>query len=536
MSAPTSDVGARGLLTVVLHAHLPFIRHPEYRYHLEENWLYEACAATYLPLLDAFQRLQREGVRFRVTMSMSPTLLAMLQDGLLRNRTRLSLERLVRLGDQELQRTSGEMHQLARFYRERFGRLLELYDDLDGDLVAAYRELADAGVLELITVGGTHGFQPTMREPAARRAQIRVAVDAHKAAFGRAPRGIWLPECGYAPGVDELLADHGIEYFFVDSHGIENAAPRPPHGPAAPVVLPSGVVAFARDAESSRQVWSADEGYPGDPVYRDFYRDIGFDLPLSVIGDFVHPDGIRVHTGFKYHRVTGKVDLADKLPYDPARAAARVVEHAADFLAKREAETARLGDSLGIRPLMVAPYDAELYGHWWFEGPAFLESLLRQTAAKHGTVSTATPSEVLRELSPYPVDTVSPSSWGDGGYSAVWVDPSNDWIYRHQHHAERRMVELARDHKATRDPVLERALTQAARELLLLQSSDWAFILKGGTAMGYATSRVKAHVARFARLEREICAGPEHIDQSWLSDLERRDNLFPDLDFRVYAQ
>ena len=184
----------------------------------------------------------------------------------------------------------------------------------------------------------------------------------------------------------------------------------------------------------------------------------------------------------------------------------------------------------------MAPYDAELYGHWWFEWPAFLESLLRQTAARNCTVTTATPSEVLRELTPYPVDTVSPSSWGDGGYSAVWVDPSNDWIYRHQHHAERRMVELARDHQATRDPLLERALAQAARELMLLQSSDWAFILKGGTAMGYATSRVKAHVARFARLDREICAGPEHIDQSWLADLERRDNLFPDLDFRVYAQ
>jgi len=524
----------RGLLSLVLHAHLPFIRHPEYRYHLEENWLYEAVAATYLPLLAAFRRLARDNVRFRATMSFSPPLTAMLADGLLRSRTKNALERLVRLGDQELQRNAGHHHTLARFYRERFGSLLELYEDIDGDLLGAYRQLSDHGSLELITVGATHGFLPTMREPAARRAQIRVAVDAHSAAFGRAPRGIWLPECGYVPGVDELLREAGIQYFFVDSHGVDNARPRPPHGTAAPVVLPSGVAVFGRDTESSKQVWSADEGYPGDPWYRDFYRDIGFDLPLSVIGDFVHPDGIRVHTGYKYHRVTGKVDLADKLYYEPERAAAQVLDHARDFVDKREAETARLGDAHGIRPVMVAPYDAELYGHWWFEGPSFIEAVLRELDARGGGVASATPSEILSQVAATEVSAISPSSWGDGGYFAVWIDESNDWIYRHQHAAEERMVALARAHAGTRDPLVVRALDQAARELLLLQSSDWAFILKGGTAIGYATSRVKAHVARFRRLCSEVEAAT--IDQDWLTDLERRDNLFPNLDFRVYAK
>jgi 1,4-alpha-glucan branching enzyme len=526
----------RGYLSLVLHAHLPYVRHPEHRYFLEENWLFEAVTATYLPLYDAFSRLVRDGIRFRLTMSMSPPLVSMLRDDLLKLRTAAYLDRLIALGDRECARLAGDatFGPIARFYRDRYGRLKALYDQLRGDVVDGFRRLQDDGFLEIITVGATHGYLPCIREPAARRAQIKTAVESYKSHFGRHPRGIWLPECGYAEGVETLLAEQGIRYFFVDAHGLLHARPRPPYGIFAPIFTRTGVAAFARDLESSKQVWSAREGYPGDPTYRDFYRDVGFDLPLSEVGPFIHPDGIRVHTGYKYFRVTGEVDLGQKAPYDPGAARERAAVHAGHFLWAREKQIEHLAAHMDRRPIVVSPYDAELYGHWWFEGPEFLEMLIRKLVCDQKTVALATPSDYLEEYTVNAVAEPSPSSWGDGGFSNVWIDGSNDWIYRHVHQAERRMVELSHRHASDGDGLRRRALNQAARELLLAQSSDWAFIMKTGTAVDYACRRVKTHLARFRRLDRELSEG--RIDEGWLADLERRDNIFPEIDFRTYLE
>jgi 1,4-alpha-glucan branching enzyme len=530
----TSMPEPTGLLALVLHAHLPFVRHPEHRAHLEENWLHEAVTATYLPLIETFRGLAREGVPFRLTLSMSPPLCTMLQDDLLRQRTAAYLDRLCDLADKERARLAhdGTFRPLAEFYAERFDRLKRLYDAIHGDVVDAFRQLQDDGQLEIITVGATHGFLPTMREPAARRAQIQLAVAHYQRAFGRFPRGIWLPECGYVEGLEDVLADAGLRYFFTDTHGVVHAQPRPPYANFAPIYTRAGVAAFARDVESSTQVWSATEGYPGDPAYRDFYRDVGFDAPLDYIRPYIHPDGIRIHTGFKYFRVTGKVDLAHKAPYDPHAARERAAVHAGNFMFNRQQQARHVAGYMDRPPLVVSPYDAELYGHWWFEGPQFLDFLLRKLAYDQTDLVTVTPSDYLERYSTNAVATPSPSSWGEGGYASVWIDGANDWIYRHQHRAETRMVELARAHADSVDNLTRRALNQAARELLLLQSSDWAFILKNKTSTGYAIARVKAHAARFRRLDREISSG--RIDAAWLADLESRDNLFPDIDFRIY--
>jgi 1,4-alpha-glucan branching enzyme len=523
-----------GHVAIVLHAHLPFVRHPEHAYHLEENWLYEAVTATYLPLLEVYRNLLRDGCDFRITMSMSPPLVSMLADDQLKVRTAAYLDRLIRLGEAEAKRTATDptFKRIVDYYRERFARLKRLYDEIDGDVVGAFRKLQDDGVLEIVTVTATHGFMPNIREPNARRAQIQIAVESYRKHFHRWPRGIWLAECGYAEGVEDLLAEYGIRYFFVDAHGLTYGRPRPPFGTAAPVFTRAGVAAFGRDMESSKQVWSAIEGYPGDPDYRDFYRDAGFDLPLEDALPYIHPDGIRVHTGYKYFRVTGRVDLAHKQPYDPVRAREKAALHAGNFLFNRQAQVGYLSQHMDRRPLVVSPYDAELYGHWWFEGPMFLDFLFRKMHFDQDEIRPITPSEYLEENPINSACDVSPSSWGEGGYSAVWLDGSNDWIYRHQHRVETRMVELARRYPEP-TPLERRALNQAARELLLLQSSDWAFILKTATAMGYASARVKAHVSRFRRIDREVTTGA--IDEGWLADLERRDNIFPDVDYRVYA-
>jgi 1,4-alpha-glucan branching enzyme len=523
-----------GILALVLHAHLPFVRHPEHERHLEEQWLYEAVAATYLPLLEIFRGLVADGVRFRITMSLSPPLVTMLRDDLLKLRTAAYLDRLLELADKERRRLAGDptFRALADFYAERFGRLKTLYDHLQGDLIGAFAELQDHGSLELITVGATHGFLPTIREPNARRAQIQVAVQHYQQTFGCAPRGIWLPECGISDGIDQVLADFGLRFFFADTHGVAHASPPPPHGAAMPIYTPAGVAVFGRDHESSQQVWSSDEGYPGDPIYREFYRDVGFDAPLGHVAPYIGPDGIRTNTGFKYHRITGKIDLAHKQPYDPRAANERAALHAGHFLFCREHQMRHLGRRMDRPPVVVAPYDAELYGHWWFEGPTFLDVLLRKLHFDQNQVVTATPSEILARYPVLPVATPPLSSWGAGGYAEVWVAGENDWIYRHQHRAEARMVELAARYADDASPLVRRALDQAARELLLLQSSDWAFILRNKTQVGYAIARVKAHLGRFDRLCTDVVEG--RIDEAWLADLEARDNIFPALDFRVY--
>lgn len=566
--APRRGSDSGGDLAIVLHAHLPFVRHPENAYHLEENWLYEALTATYLPILQVLREVQTEkaraatsGLPLRLTLSLSPPLCAMLRDPLLLARYRAYSERLLRLGEEEVARSASEptIRKLARFYLERFTALHSLFQAIDGDVLGAFGSLQEAGCLDVITTCATHGYLPVIREPAARRAQIAVAMRAYRGWFGRYPRGLWLPECGYADGVDQLLAEHDLRYFFTDAHGLLYARPRPPLGLHAPIFTPAGVAAFARDLDSSRSVWSATEGYPADPAYRDFYRDIGFDRPLSQIAPYIHPDGIRVSTGYKYHRVTGpRVDLADKALYDPELACARAAEHARDFVEKRRAQLSALAKRMDRRPILVSPYDAELFGHWWFEGPEFLRGVLRRLCGLQPP-SDATPdrpSEPLDGirlntatgyLSDYPINAVcepATSSWGEGGYSAVWVDSSNDWIYRHVHRAETQLHELAARYAGSSDELIRRAINQLCRELLLAQSSDWAFIMKTGTAVKYASERIKSHLARFQQLARQLqtaggAAEPgavaAAIDADWLAELERRDNLFPDLDFRLYA-
>jgi 1,4-alpha-glucan branching enzyme len=523
-----------GSLSIVLHAHLPFVRHPEYEDFLEEDWLYEAISETYLPLLLVFDRLAEEKVPFRVTMTLTPTLVTMLSDELLMGRYAHKLDQLCELGVREVHRTRNDpvFGRLAHFYRDHFESLRSAFRErYQRDLVGAFRRLQNAGHLEIITCNATHGFLPLMQQtPEAVRAQISVAANHYRLTFGRDAPGIWLAECGYFPGVEKYLAAERIRYFFVDTHGVMDATPRPLHGPFAPIFTEAGVAAYARDPESSQQVWSSEHGYPGDPVYREFYRDIGWDLELDYIRPFIQPTGERKNTGFKYYRITGKTQ--DKQPYDPDVARERAATHAGNFLFNREKQFEWLAGKMGGRkPVVVAPYDAELYGHWWFEGPWFLEALIRKVAFDQKTFQLVTASDDLAENPENQVATPPLSSWGAGGYANMWLDGSNDWVYQHLHHCARQMVALAKDHPDA--PTLQRrALNQAARELLLAQSSDWAFIMKTGTMVDYAVRRTKEHILRFQRLHDQIRGG--NIDEGWLSHIEGKNNLFPEIDYRVY--
>jgi 1,4-alpha-glucan branching enzyme len=522
-----------GHLLLVLHAHLPFVRHPEDPHFIEENWLFEAITETYIPILSRMERLLADGVRARLTMTWSPPLCEMLADPLLQLRYQERIHRLLQLAEQEVYaKAHSPFAEAAVMYRDHFRYCLYQCDRFGGNLLRWVRQLMEAGAIEPITCGATHGFLPLMQTREARRAQIQVAANNYEKHFGRRPKGIWLPECGFTPGVEELLQEAGIRYFFVDTHGIYYGDPQPRYGVYAPVYCPNGVAAFGRDPESSRQVWAAEIGYPGDGNYREFYRDLGYDGDYNYVKAFLHPDGVRRNLGLKYHRVTGKVELHEKQAYHPSAAFARAMDHGGDFIAKRIAQCRGLSELIGKAPVVVSPYDAELFGHWWYEGPQFIESIFRAAQASDHAILPVTGSEYLADFPVHQVVTPSASSWGDAGYNGVWLNPSNDWIYRHLHIAETRMIELARRFP-TAEGDLKRALDQAARELLLAQSSDWAFIMTTGTTVPYAVRRTRDHINRFTGLYEQILGN--RINPHTLRDIGWRDTIFQEIDYRVYA-
>jgi 1,4-alpha-glucan branching enzyme len=544
-----------GYLALLLHAHLPYVRHPEYDEFLEEDWLYEAITETYIPLLQVFDGLIRDGVNFQITMSLTPPLCAMLRDPLLQERYVRYIERAIELAKKEIDRTQHEprMHEMAQFYFDRFTTCRDLFVDAwKRDLVSEFAKLQERGVLEIITCAATHGFLPLMEQfPEAVRAQILLGRDSHRECFGRDPSGIWLPECAYVPGIDKVLQEANIRWFIVDSHGLMFGNPRPRLAIYAPVFTPSGVAAFARDRDSSRQVWSAEHGYPGDPAYRDFYRDIGFDLPHDYVKPYLPPDGTRKFTGIKYHRITGRV--RDKDLYNRGWAMGAADHHAWDFMQSRVGQIEELCRHTNFDMIVVSPFDAELFGHWWFEGPEFLNWFIRKSAYDQKAFALTTPTRYLADHQTLQMVVPSASSWGNKGYWEVWLDDCNAWIYPHLHAAAKRMIELAREYAASipadasaagdapaegaaaaaLPPLIERALRQLARELLLAQSSDWAFLMKTGTASNYATKRTKDHILRFNKLYEQVRAG--EIDEEFLKNCEWRDNIFSNLDWRYYA-
>lgn len=526
-------MAAKGFFALVLHAHLPFVRHPEHERFLEEDWFFEALTETYLPLLDVFEGLEQDNVHFRVTLSLTPPLLSMMTDPLLQQRYLRYLDERLLAIEGELKRTANDpyFNPVVHFYKHRFTRLREQFvDNYELDVTRGFRRLMENGYLEIITCGATHGYFPLLAaQEQSLYAQLSMAVRTHERILGRKPKGIWLAECGYTPGVDKILSEFGIEFFFVDSHGVLDAVPSPRYGVHRPVRTPQGPAAFGRDYESSKQVWSAEEGYPGDYLYREFYRDAGFDVHEPHIEALLHA-GIQSFTGLKYHRITGKGDW--KEPYHPEWARDRAAEHAGNFLFNRQRQMEHLSAHMDQPPIVVAPYDAELFGHWWYEGPQWIDFLFRKMAFDQQEVEAITPWEYLNRFGSDDTAQLPECSWGAGGYHEVWLNGSNDWIYPYLYAAAERISRLVQQFPDA-DGDQRWALDQAARELLLAQSSDWAFIMKTGTSVEYAVRRTKTHLYRFNRLMDMVESG--HYDQDYLHAVTERDSLFPDMDYRVFS-
>lgn len=530
----------RGQMMFVLHAHLPYVHHPEYPFFLEEHWLFEAITETYIPLLRMFRNLEQDKVPVKLTMSITPPLMEMLANPDLQNKYEKRLEKLIELARKEVARTANEhprKHKMAQYYLQHLEDTLYIFrEQYKKNILNGFKEYMARGCLDIITCNATHGYLPFMEQyPQAIRAQLEQAVKTYERHIGVKPRGIWLAECAYFPGLDRYLAEYGLEYFFVDSHAFWYADERPRYGVYRPIVTPNNVFAFARDPESSEQVWSAQIGYPGDSKYREFYRDIGFDREYEYIRPYIDPSGVRTNTGIKYHKVTSKDTPLDKKDYyDIDEAKTTAYEHAKDFLRKKEAQIDYLLNLFeGLEPIIVAPFDAELFGHWWYEGPFFLEYFMRE-AAKSQKLRVVRACDVVDWIEKVQILTPAASSWGANGYNEVWLNGTNDWIYPHLHEMVERMTEVAKEHADETDPLKIRVLNQMVRELLLAQSSDWAFIMTTGTSGEYAVNRTKTHIKRFLNLYDMLKSG--NIDIGELQRLEYVDDIFPDADYKMYLK
>jgi len=517
---------AAGNLALVLHAHLPYV-HSSEPGSLEEDWYFQALLECYLPLLDVLEQAAADPAQHpRLSMGLSPTLLSLLSNPELSRRFTPWLA--VR---QELLTLAPASHgPAATALQLQLRRASASWQACSGDLLPRFRRLQQAGVLDLLTCAATHGYLPLLRDcPEAVRAQLLTAVREHERLLGVRPQGIWLPECAYYEGLDRLLVSCGLRYAILDAHGLLHGQPRPRYGVYAPICTPAGMAFFGRDSESTLPVWSARDGYPGQAHYREFHRDLGWDLPVAEL----ESRGITCPRplGLKLHRVSGRnCSLEAKQPYIPAEAAAAVQRDASHYLQGRAHHLAALDTAMERQPLLVAPFDAELFGHWWFEGPRFLAELFRQASGEG--VGLVTLRESLSRGEALQLCQPSPSSWGQGGYHNYWLNDSNAWVIPHWHRASRAMVQ--RVNRGVASAADRDLLTQAGRELLLAQSSDWSFILRAGTTTELARERIERHLGRFWRLMEALDLGtPPPAD--WLAAVCREDGLFPRLNAADWA-
>lgn len=557
---------SNGAFTFVLHSHLPYAREAGMWPHGEE-WVHEAISETYLPLLNALYDLQEEGTEYRITVSVTPILAEQLGDPLIVEHfetyaeersswAAADVERFADAGDER-------MESLATFYRDWYGNSLKVFRNrYDRDILGALRKLQDEGLVEISTSAATHGYLPLLSRDSSIVGQLRTGIRSYEKAFGRKPTAIWLPECAYRParpssahedgiarpGIETYLKEQGIKVFFSETHTVEGGRPVGKSageaiGPYGEVyrhfdVTPSDdlqhepgttykaywvgdaagdVAVLARNNRTGQQVWSGSFGYPGDAAYREFHR----------------KDSV---SGMQYWAIGEPgTDLGDKPLYDPKVAQERVASHA-DHFAHLVADLLREYKEEAGKPGVIASnYDTELFGHWWFEGVDWLKHVLRRLA-ENGDVDLLSATEIVEEYEPDRVAELPESSWGAGGNHFTWMNDETSWMWPVIHDAEMRMESLV---EAFPDAFgdQKRALNQAARELLLLQSSDWPFLVTTGQAKEYATKRFNEHVERFNEMATIAEDGDSigHDALERLSLLEQQDNPFEGIDYHDFV-
>lgn len=559
-----------GAFTFVLHSHLPYARLAG-RWPHGEEWIHEAATETYIPLLEMLYDLREEGINTRLTLSITPILAEQLADPDVLQHLDQYLEMRIAASRRDLDTFSAEataddaLYELAGWYADLYERARRaLHDRFHNDLIGAFRQLQDEGRIEILTSAATHGYLPLLGHDSSIHAQLQTGIVSYRRMFGRDPAGVWLPECGYRPayirrdgsqrpGLEYFIARLGLNFFFSETHQITGGRPVGvaagdvigpysaikrryviptmtssliPERAATPYLpywvadsldtrggIPSPVAVIGRNNRVGEQVWSADWGYPGDYDYREFYR--------------------RAATsGNQYWRISGdEVDLGAKDIYKPDWAAFKIDQHAEHFAHLVGDQLRDYHATTGEYGLISANYDTELFGHWWFEGVQWLGKVLRHLA-NNPDVEMVTVSQHLERRPPNETLAIPEGSWGAGGGHFMWENPETAWMWPMIHETEARMEALAvRFTQPTDDE--RTVLNQAAREALLLQSSDWGFLITSGQAREYAIGRFNQHRDRFDTLARGLESGSPNAAQA--RELYELDKVFPDIDYRWFA-
>jgi 1,4-alpha-glucan branching enzyme len=526
----------RYVISMVLNAHAPFIRHPELPQSYEERWFFESLSETYLPLLEVFDRLDGDRIPFRLGISLSPTLCHMLRDDFLVQRYLEYTNKQIEFGLEEMERNAGneKLQNLAKlFYDKALDRQISFTERYGKNILKAFDYYQRKGRLELLTTAATHGFLPFYTSnPEAIQAQFEVAISSYRSHFGRHPQGFWLPELGWTPELERYLRAYNFGYTLVNTHGLILGEPPAVKGSFYPIKTPQGIFVLARDYYAYQDIADKQRGFSYHGIYRDNYADVGYELPPERLAPFLGIDGGRTQTGYKYQTLGDKEHK--KQIYDPMQASKKVHEQVHDFLDARICSLESAGSYMEETPISLCAYNANTFGRFWYEGPEFLETLFRE-GAKQETIQFMTPAEYLYKQDVTAVQTMLPgfSSGGHNGYAEMWLDASNDWIYRHTVRSLERMTEIAERFSAE-SGLKERALNQAAREILLSQSSDWTKMLYKKESVEYARNQIEGNLRNFTTIYEAL--GSNYISTEWLTNLERRHNIFPAINYRVFRR
>jgi 1,4-alpha-glucan branching enzyme len=430
-----------GSLAIVLHSHMPYVEGFG-TYPFGEEWLFDAVGRSYLPVLERAHD---------ITMTVSPVLADQLEAPRVAERLTEFLRRYrLEAAERDAAQAPAELRAAARAQAEIYRRSLEHLDALRDDALGAFRAVGERNVA-LLPSAATHAVLPLVATRAGRMLQIETGLRSHRRRFGPAD-GFWLPECAYRPGIEPLLAERGVRYFCTDQSAHET-----PGDALAPARAGAGLVAFTLDWGAIELVWSR-RGYPADPAYAEFHRPSMEGTRLWAIGGG---------------------------PYEPEAAAARAREHARAFCARIAERLAAFREQRGRPGLVTFGIDTELLGHWWSEGAVWLGEVLDE-APRHG-IRLVTLPEALERHEPEE-RSLRESTWGEGKDLRTWDSPEvADLAWAARRLELRLMAKLG---AGTVDP---EAAERAARELLALQGSDWAFLDRRNQAGDYPYHRATGH-------------------------------------------